>query len=559
MNDETRRAYAEILEETGGSKDIETPTVADYQEAFANANRQLKEIDNALNPGGRWGATRNFLRGLVPGESRIEGTIRSIPSGFQDYSEIRDRARQSADEYAAAHPGRAMALATGGALVPSALISALTFGTGSGVGAANTARAAATVANAANTAKKVGTLAKMGRGVLSGGGIGGLYGFMDAPEESIEDRLLRATKSAGVGGVVGGMVPAVGEGLSVLGNFAKNIKATNLRLTPAETEQALLRVTANPSTAKDVEKALTNAVKYGNDDIGYSARNLTQRFANLKNEIKNHNDGLMRSTDPDLYNAIRTPELENASRAYGAFMDANKSLELPRGFAKKHSQPGSYIREIDKDLSTKTAQEMMAARGVEPGTFGAAQEVKSLLGAKTRDLQSSKNSFGAKQAAFEKQKLTDSMEELAPGLKQLDAQYRQALENQTKQIDSRVRTLQKIANVPVDTINAIDPTNAAVAVAGAAAGSPGMASGAGANALAKFFLGRARRGYGNRILTEGLENSSTYRLPTTGVGFVDRYLQTNPTLEALIRSAESGLPTGFSIIESSPTIRYQQD
>ena len=53
--------------------------LSEYETAqrFQEANDKMSVIDKQLNPGGKYGLARNFIRGLVPGASRVEGVLRS--------------------------------------------------------------------------------------------------------------------------------------------------------------------------------------------------------------------------------------------------------------------------------------------------------------------------------------------------------------------------------------------------------------------------------------------------------------------------------------------------
>lgn len=298
---------------------------------FEEANNQLSAIDKALNPGGKYGLERNALRGLIPGAARVEGAIRSIPSAFQDYSKYRDWARQSADEYAQANPDKALAATIGGALVPSALATILSFGLGSGAGAANTARAANSVASAINTAKNAKLYERALRGMAGAGSLGALYGFMDEPSESLDDRLGTALGSGISGGLVGGVLP---YGLSItgkIGNTTKRIMRglSEESLPSQQVENYILNSGVLQNTPESALSAdiLRKASASGGLDVYKPVYNMN---ATLEASSGMRNPKLLTNiTEPtasasDIISAGRTPQLNLASDRYAKFVESVK-------------------------------------------------------------------------------------------------------------------------------------------------------------------------------------------------------------------------------------------
>lgn len=290
------------------------------RKTFEEANKQLADIDRLLHPGGKYGLARNALSGLIPGAARAEGAIRSIPSGFQDYSKYRDWARESATEYAKANPGKAMAAAIGGALVPSALMTIFSAGGGAGAGAANLARAA-------NVAKTANLGSRALRGLGGGAALGGLYGVMDEPSESLADRLSTGLGGAIIGGVVGGATPLAVSGASKIGNTVKRIaKGFSLESLPAEkVENYILKSGVLQNTPEQALSAdiLRKASAAGATDIYKPAYNMKATL-NAASEMRKpellYNPTQKTVTAADILSAGKTPQLEQASQRYADFV-----------------------------------------------------------------------------------------------------------------------------------------------------------------------------------------------------------------------------------------------
>lgn len=299
---------------------------------FEEANKQMSALDKLIHPGGKYGLERNVLRGLIPGASRVEGAIRSIPSGFKDYSKIRDWARKSADEYAYANPDKALAATIGGAVVPSAIITALSFGFGSGAGAANTARAAGTVANAVNTVNKAKLYERALRGMAGGAGLGATYGFMDEPSESLSDRLETALGSGAVGGVVGGTTPFALSLLGKTGNTLKRIASglSEDALPADQVQNFILKSGVLQNTPEGALSAniLRKASASGALDIYKPAYNMAETLnasSNMwKPKVLTNITKPGEATAKDIINAGRTPQMEEAAQRYANFVESVK-------------------------------------------------------------------------------------------------------------------------------------------------------------------------------------------------------------------------------------------
>lgn len=307
--------------------------LSEYETArkFEEANKQLANIDRQINPGGKYGLERNFLRGLVPGASRVEGAIRSIPSGFQDYSKYRDWARKSADEYAYANPDKALAATLTGAFGPALATVIFSRGTGTSVAAGKMIKATADVRNAINVSKNARLLERSLRGAAGGAGLGALYGFMDEPSESLADRLGTATGSAIVGGGVGGATQPVLSLLGTTGNAISRIaKGASKEALPAEqVERFMLNSGVLQNTPEQALNAeiLRKGSAAGALDIYKPVYNMNATLEAASTMRKP--ELLTNLTTPtasaaDIIRAGRTPQLDLASERFAKFVESVK-------------------------------------------------------------------------------------------------------------------------------------------------------------------------------------------------------------------------------------------
>lgn len=296
--------------------------LSEYETAqrFQEANDKMADIDRLLNPGGKYGLARNFIRGLVPGASRVEGALRSGAVSGPEYEKYRDWARQSADEYAQANPDKALGATISGALVPSALVTMLSFGSGAGVGAANIARAA-------NTIKNAGLGARMLRGAAGGAAYGGLYGFMDEPSESLADRLETGLGSSFVGGSVGGVTPFAISGISKTGNTLSRIgRGLSESSIPSEkVEEFILKsgVLQNTPESALTADVLRKASASGALDIYKPAYNMAETLkasSNLRSPKLLSNPTMETASAKEIIEAGTSPQLRQAQERYAQFV-----------------------------------------------------------------------------------------------------------------------------------------------------------------------------------------------------------------------------------------------
>ena len=423
--------------------------------SFEEANKQLADIDRQLHPGGKYGLTRNFLQGFVPGAARAEGVIRSIPSGFQDYSKYRDWARKSATEYAKAHPERALSATMGGALGSSALITALTFGLGGAAGAANTARAANLVARAANTANTASKWNRALRGLAGGAAYGGLYGFMDEPSESLADRLLTGTGSATLGGIVGGATPLAVSGASKIGNVFNRIrKGVSLESLPAEkVENYILKSGVLQNTPEQALSAdiLRKASAAGATDIykpAYNMKATLNAASGMRGPELLYNPTQKMATAADILSAGRTPQLNWAAKRYTDFLKRVKDTPGQGLVAKEFLKRNPIAKEAIKGHP--------AFKDLPVGSFEWFKKMNQVLDdIMPKNIQDKNMTLRNNKLLTAKEDLANVREMIHPGTKQANLDYAigEAWEKEgNKTLADR---LSFIANMPTETSPAL--------------------------------------------------------------------------------------------------------
>ena len=421
---------------------------------FAEANEQLKDIDRQLNPGGKYGLTRNFLAGFGIGP-RVEGAIRSIPSGFQDYSKIRDWARKSATEYAIAHPGKALSASIGGAALPSALITALTFGAGSGAAAANTARAANIVAKAANTTKTASLGNRMLRGFGGGAALGGLYGFMDEPSESLLDRLSTGAGSAAVGGAVGGLVPLGVSAIGKVGNTTNRIlKGLSLESLPSEkVENYILKsgVLQNTPEMQLQADVLRKASAAGATDIykpAYNMKATLDAASTMRKPELLYNPTQKTATAADILNAGRTPQMEQAAQRYTNFVESVKDTPGQGLVAKEFLKRNPIAKEVIKGHP--------AFKDIPVGSFEWFQKMGQVLDDyMPKNIQDKNMTLRNNRLLTAKEDLANIREVIHPGTKQANLDYAIGKAWQETGNKTVANRLGYIANIPTETSPAL--------------------------------------------------------------------------------------------------------
>lgn len=416
--------------------------------AFAEANKQLADVDRQLNPGGKYGLERNALAGLVPGAARVEGAIRSIPSGFQDYSKYRDWARKSATEYAKAKPEKAMAAAIGGALVPSALMTIFSAGGGAGAGAANLARAA-------NVAKTATLGSRALRGLGGGAALGSLYGVMDEPSESLADRLSTGIGGAILGGVVGGATPLAVAGASKIGNTLGRIaKGLSLESLPAEkVENYILKSGVLQNTPEQALSAdiLRKASAAGATDIykpAYNMKATLNAASGMRGPELLYNPTQKMATAADILSAGRTPQLNWAAKRYTDFLKRVKDTPGQGLVAKEFLKRNPIAKEAIKGHP--------AFKDLPVGSFEWFKKMNQVLDdIMPKNIQDKNMTLRNNKLLTAKEDLANVREMIHPGTKQANLDYAigEAWEETGKK--TLADRLSFIANMPTETTPAL--------------------------------------------------------------------------------------------------------
>lgn len=181
---------------------ITAPEGATQEQVLQYAQSQMPSNPGSLGDNGaRWGALDNFSSGVLQGmgdEVKAAGAAaKESLSGGLPFGEAYDQAKTmyqgAREKYKKENPVQSLATDIGGQALPWVIASPLM-----GVAAPAT------------------MTGKMGVGGLTGGGMGGVSGFLNA-EGDLMDRLKGAGKGAAIGGVIGAVTPPIVEGVSKLG------------------------------------------------------------------------------------------------------------------------------------------------------------------------------------------------------------------------------------------------------------------------------------------------------------------------------------------------------
>lgn len=426
--------------------------LAEYEstkKTFAEANAKMADIDRALHPGGKFGYTRNVLKGLVPGAARAEATLRSGSVSNEDYEKYKKWAERSAQEYAEANPGKAMRARIAGALVPSAIATALSFGTASAPAAANVANAAR-VASVANTLNKAKLAERSLRGLGGGAGVGALYGFMDEPSESLADRLGTATGGAIFGGAVGGLAPlglsATGTALSATKRFFKGIPLESL--TPQQVEDFVLKsgvLKNTPEMALDAE-VLRRASAAGATDIYkplYNMKETIRASSGMKKPEVLYNPVKESASAYEILSAGKAPEIELAAKRYADFVKSVKDTPGQGLVAKEFLKRNPVAKEAIKGHP--------AFKDLPVGSFEWFKNMNSALdNIMPKNIQDKSMTLRNNKLLTAKEDLKNIREMIHPGSAQADLDYAvgKAWETEGRQVLSD--RLSEMANLPTE-------------------------------------------------------------------------------------------------------------
>lgn len=387
-------------------------------------NEPVEYIGNSVKGrGDNWaGGLRNFLsQGLGMGVGdEAEALFRRYiydPAGKNlSYDEYLQNARDSYKGYSAMHPGRAVAMQIGGALLPTLL----TMG-------------ATAPASAALTSGQM-----MGRGALTGLGIGGLQGYLTGEGN---DRLANAGKNAIIGGVTGGATPlAIKGGQNVLKWASQIRKGSGPNVARSEAGRRMIDLVsgANDDYIDNTMYLGLGAMK-GETGIQKAAKdiNFLKKQA-VKAERQGYNPNVVDGYS-DLTQSLKTPEMLAADNAYANFAAAvpegtNSGMAI-NSFFKKHP--------VAEDIYLKYGEKMP---NVKPNSFEGMRDINEALRNKLKKAVSSKDEALVDDIRAAQKDLSVIRENTTPGIKALDKQWSVARNKQDVVDDIFFDNVKKIAN-----------------------------------------------------------------------------------------------------------------
>jgi hypothetical protein len=396
---------------------------------YANAPEKkdttpVEYIGNSIKGrGDNWaGGLRNFLsQGLGMGVGdEAEALFRRYiydPAGKDlSYDEYLQNARDSYKGYSAMHPSRAVAMQVGGALLPTLLT----------MGAAAPATAA------------LSTGAMMGRGALTGLGMGALQGYLTGEGDN---RLTNAAQNAVIGGATGGLVPGVIKGGQNALKWASQIRKgskENVARSDAGRRMVDLISGANDDYI-DNTMYLGAAAMKGEGGIQKAAKdiNLLRKEA-MKAQQKGYNPNIVDGYS-DLTQSLKTPEMLAADKAYVDFAasvpEGTNSGMAINSFFKKHP--------VAKDIYMKYGEKMP---DVKPNSFQGMRDINEALRNKLKRAVASKDEALVDDIRAAQKDLSVIRENTTPGVKAIDKQWSTARNKQDVVDDVFFDNVKKVAN-----------------------------------------------------------------------------------------------------------------
>lgn len=373
--------------------------------------------------GDNWaGGLRNFLsQGLGMGiGDEAEALFRRYiydPAGKNlSYDEYLQNARDSYKGYSAMHPSRAVAMQIGGALLPTLLT----------MGATAPASAALTTGQ------------MMGRGAVTGLGMGGLQGYLTGEGD---DRLTNAGRNAVIGGITGGVVPGAIKGGQNALKWASQIRkgsGPNVARTEAGQRMISLVSGANDDYIDNTMYLGLGAMK-GEQGIQKAAKdiNLLRKEAQKATQ-KGYNPNIVDGY-ADLTQSLKTPEMLAADKAYADFAakvpeGTNSGLAI-NSFFKKHP--------VAEDIYMRYGEKMP---NVKPNSFEGMRDINEALRNKLKKAISSKDEALADDIMAAQKDLSVIRENTTPGIKAIDKQWSVARNKQDVVDDVFFDNVKKIAN-----------------------------------------------------------------------------------------------------------------
>ena len=373
--------------------------------------------------GDNWaGGLRNFLsQGLGMGiGDEAEALFRRYiydPAGKNlSYDEYLQNARDSYKGYSAMHPSRAVAMQIGGALLPTLLT----------MGATAPASAA------------LSTGAMMGRGALTGLGMGAVQGYLTGEGDN---RMSNAATNSIIGGITGGLAPgAIKGGQNVL-KWASQIRkgsGTNVARSEAGRRMIDLVSGANDDYIDNTMYLGLGAMK-GEQGIQKAAKdiNFLKKQA-VKAERQGYNPNVVDGYG-DLTQSLKTPEMLAADKAYADFAasvpEGTNSGMAINSFFKKHP--------VAEDIYLKYGEKMP---NVKPNSFEGMRDINEALRNKLKKAVSSKDEALVDDIRAAQKDLSVIRENTTPGIKALDKQWSVARNKQDVVDDIFFDNVKKIAN-----------------------------------------------------------------------------------------------------------------
>lgn len=373
--------------------------------------------------GDNWaGGLRNLLsQGLGMGiGDEAEALFRRYvydPAGKNlSYDEYLQNARDSYKAYANQHPGRAIAMQIGGALLPTLLT----------MGATAPATAALTSSQMA------------GRGALTGLGMGGLQGYLTGEGEN---RLGNAVTNAVLGGVLGGVSPiAIKGGQNALTWISQAKKGMGKNVSSTEAGQRMIDLVSGANDNYiDNTMYLGLASMKGESGIQKAAKDINLLRKEAKKAIqKGYNPNVVEGYS-DLTQSLKTPEMLAADKAYADFAasvpEGTNSGMAINSFFKKHP--------VAEDIYLKYGEKMP---NVKPNSFEGMRDINEALRNKLKRAISSNDEALVDDIRAAQKDLSVIRENTTPGIKALDKQWSAARNKQDVVDDIFFENVKKIAS-----------------------------------------------------------------------------------------------------------------
>lgn len=411
---------------------------------FQRTNQELQDVSEILTPRGSnfGGAARNFAMGAIPGAAEAEAVARASKQKLLDvdptikdksgksFGELYDmylqNARESRKGYAIANPQKAMALQLAGGVASSLA----PFG----------------VAAKATTLPRI-----MGRGALTGTGLGAAFGFGNA-EGGFENRLASSLKGGVLGGTVGGLAPL---GITATGAIGKSIgrfrKGFSKEVPQESVDKFILSETLSPTIES---RSLASKLGYGSTSGAKDIERSAYELLNMKqamNGMINPNAYVGKTgggtTAKTFLKSTQSPSLTKAKQDFGEFVEAIPTVENPTRTLDSVLNRNETARRIlgensDSFVKGTTSGDLHV---MNPGEFEYWQRAEQILNNKMPKKYNPSKLTGEKKDIYDAiQQLSSTREKLFPGTNKINAEYASAVQDQRvldKQVIDRLRVM----------------------------------------------------------------------------------------------------------------------